>query len=121
MPKKIIGALFGVISGMMAGLFGISGTPPVVAGLYILGLPAAVVVGTSIFVLIFNSVSGMTGYFFLGLFSTLLIVLLGGGGAVGAFVGPKILKKIDEQTIEKIYAPLLISLNIIMGLAMILK
>ncbi len=42
-PKKIIASLFGVASGLMAGVFGISGTPPVIAGLYSLGLPAAMV------------------------------------------------------------------------------
>lgn len=119
-PKRAIGSLFGVLSGILAGLFGISGTPPVTAGLYILGLPAMVVVGTSIFVLIFNSISGVTGYFLLGQFDPMLIVLLGGGGAVGAFVAPKLLKRINEKTLEKIYAPLLVTLNVILSVAMIL-
>ena len=118
--KQAIGSLFGVLSGILAGLFGISGTPPVTAGLYILGLPAMVVVGTSIFVLIFNSISGMTGYFLLGQFDPTLIILLGGGGALGAFIAPKLLKKIDEKTLEKIYAPLLVTMNIILSFAMIL-
>lgn len=119
-PKKAVGSLFGVLSGILAGLFGISGTPPITAGLYILGLPAMVVVGTSIFVLIFNSVSGMTGYLLLGQFDPVLIVLLGGGGAAGAFVAPKLLKKINENTLEKIYAPLLVTLNVVLSAGMIL-
>ncbi|AEG17895.1 sulfite exporter TauE/SafE family protein [Methanobacterium paludis] len=120
-PKKFAGSLFGVVSGILAGVFGISGTPPVTAGLYILGLPAAVVVGTSIFVLIFNSVSGVAGYFMLGQFDPVLIILLGGGGAIGAFLGPKLVNKIEDQTLEKIYAPLLVFLNLILGFAMILR
>lgn len=118
--KKFAGSLFGVASGTMAGLFGISGTPPVTAGLYLLGLPAMVVVGTSIFVLTFNAVSGLVGYFMLGQFDLMLIILLGGGGALGAFLGPKLVKKIDSKTLEKIYAPLLVTLNLIIGFAMIL-
>ena len=117
--KRIIASFFGVASGIMAGVFGISGTPPVIAGLYSLGLPAMLVVGTSVFVLIFNSVAGIGGYFFLGRLDLTLIILLGGGSAVGAFLGPLLLKKINPVTIEKIYAPLLVSMMLILGLAMI--
>ena len=96
-PKKVIASFFGVASGLMAGVFGISGTPPVIAGLYSLGLPAAMVVGTSVFVLIFNSVAGIGGFYLLGRLDLTLIILLGGGGAVGAFIGPVLLKKINPK------------------------
>jgi uncharacterized protein len=119
-PKRVIASFFGVASGLMAGVFGISGTPPVTAGLYSLGLPAIMVVGTTVFVLIFNSIAGIGGYFLLGRLDLTLIILLGGGAAVGAFIGPKLLKKIDPMTIEKIYAPLLVTISLTMGLAMIL-
>jgi uncharacterized protein len=118
-PKRVIASFFGVAGGLMAGVFGISGTPPVVAGLYSLGLPAVLVVGTSVFVLIFNSVAGIGGYFLLGRLDLTLIILLGGGAVVGAFLGPKLLKKIDPMTIEKIYAPLLVTISLIFGLGMI--
>ncbi len=49
-----------------------------------------------------------------------LIILLGGGAVIGAFIGPKLLKKIDPKTIEKIYAPLLVSISLILGLSLIL-
>ncbi|UTB32479.1 MAG: sulfite exporter TauE/SafE family protein [Methanobacterium sp. ERen5] len=58
-PKRAIASLFGVASGLLAGVFGISGTPPIIAGLYSLDLPALMVVGTSVFVLIFNSLAGI--------------------------------------------------------------
>ena len=119
-PKRVIASFFGVASGLMAGVFGISGTPPVTAGLYSLGLPAIMVVGTTVFVLIFNSIAGIGGYFLLGRLDLTLIILLGGGAAVGAFIGPKLLKKIDPMTIEKIYAPLLVTISLTMGLAMTL-
>jgi uncharacterized protein len=118
-PKRVIASFFGVAGGIMAGVFGISGTPPVVIGLYSLGLPAVLVVGTSVFVLIFNSVAGIGGYFLLGRLDLTLIILLGGGAVVGAFLGPKLLKKIDPMTIEKIYAPLLVTISLIFGLGMI--
>jgi len=119
-PKKIIASLFGVASGLLAGIFGISGTPPVSAGLYSLGLPAMMVVGTTVFVLIFNSVTGIGGYFLMGRLDLTLIILLAGGAMVGAFIGPKLLKKINPKTFEKIYVPVIVTISLVLGFAMIL-
>ncbi|MFA0834554.1 MAG: sulfite exporter TauE/SafE family protein [Methanobacterium formicicum] len=119
-PRQFLASLFGVASGLLAGIFGISGTPPVSAGLYSLGLPAMTVVGTTVFVLIFNSLTGIGGYFLLGRLDITLIILLAGGAAVGAFIGPKLLKKINPQTFEKIYVPVILTISLVMGLAMIL-
>jgi uncharacterized membrane protein YfcA len=119
-PKRIIASFFGVASGLLAGVFGISGTPPIVAGLYSLGLPAAMVVGTSVFVLIFNSIAGIGGFYLLGRLNLTLIILLGGGAAVGAFIGPLLLKKINPKTFEKIYGPVIVGIMVIFGLGLIL-
>jgi uncharacterized protein len=119
-PKRVITSFFGVASGLMAGVFGISGTPPIIAGLYSLGLPAILVVGTSVFVLIFNSAAGIIGYSLLGRLDLTLVILLGVGAVLGAFIGPILLKKIDPITIEKIYAPLLVILSLILGIALII-
>ncbi|WP_321421692.1 sulfite exporter TauE/SafE family protein [uncultured Methanobacterium sp.] len=119
-PRQFLASLFGVASGLLAGIFGISGTPPVSAGLYSLGLPAMTVVGTTVFVLIFNSLTGIGGYFLLGRLDITLIILLAGGAAVGAFIGPKLLKKINPQTFEKIYVPVILTISLVLGLAMIL-
>ncbi len=119
-PKRITASLFGVAGGILAGVFGLSGTPPVTAGLYSLGLPAMMVVGTTVFVLIFNSITGIGTYFMLGRLDIPLILLLGSGAVVGAFLGPKLLKKINPKTFEKIYGPLNIGIMLIFGLALLL-
>ncbi|MBZ9571101.1 sulfite exporter TauE/SafE family protein [Methanobrevibacter sp. TMH8] len=118
--KKVIASFFGFAGGILAGIFGISGTPPVTAGLYSLGLPAIMVVGTTIFVLIFNSLAGIGGYFVLGKLDIPLILLLSSGSIIGAFLGPKSLKKIDPKIIEKVYGPILISISLVMGLGLLL-
>jgi uncharacterized protein len=118
-PRRVIASFFGVASGLLAGIFGISGTPPIIAGLYSLGLPAVMVVGTSVFVLIFNSIAGIGGFYLLGRIDLTLIILLGGGAAVGAFIGPLLLKKINPKTFEKIYGPVIISIMLIFGLGLI--
>lgn len=119
-PKRVIASFFGVAGGLLAGVFGISGTPPIVAGLYSLGLPAVMVVGTSVFVLIFNSLAGIGGFYLLGRLDLTLIILLGGGAAVGAFIGPLLLKKINPKTFEKIYGPVLVITMVIFGLSLLL-
>ena len=119
-PRRVIASFFGVASGLLAGVFGISGTPPIIAGLYSLGLPAAMVVGTSVFVLIFNSIAGIGGFYLLGRLDLTLIILLGGGAAVGAFIGPLLLKKINPKTFEKIYGPVIVGIMVIFGLGLIL-
>lgn len=119
-PKRVIASFFGAASGLLAGVFGVGGTPPIVAGLYSLGLPAVMVVGTSVFVLIFNSIAGIGGFYLLGQLDMTLIIPLGGGAAVGAFIGPILLKKINSKTFEKIYGPVIVSIMVIFGLGLIL-
>lgn len=119
--KRVLASFFGVAGGILAGVFGLSGTPPVSMGLYILGLPAIMVVGTTVFVLIFNSITGIGSYYLLGRLDIPLILLLGSGAVVGAFIGPKLLKKMGSNTFEKIYGPLMVSISLIFGIALIIS
>jgi len=119
--RGALGSAFGILSGMMCGLFGVSGTPPVIAGLYILGFPAASVVGTSAFVLLCNSISGLTGHIVLGQFDLMLILPLAGGAAIGAYTGPRLLAKIRADTLERIYGPLFIFMVLALGIVMALR
>jgi uncharacterized membrane protein YfcA len=113
--------VFGSLSGIMAGLFGTSGTASIVAGLYILGLPVTVVVGTSVLVVLFNAVSGFIGHLMVGQFNLMLLVLLGSGSVIGGFLGPRILAKINVETLEKVYGILFILLVVIFGIIMFFK
>jgi uncharacterized protein len=115
-------AFFGVLSGIMAGLFGTSGTASIVAGLYILGLPVTVVVGTSVLVVLFNAVSGFAGHLIIGTqFNLIILLFLVSGSVIGGFLGPKILARINVQTLEKVYGILFILLVISFGLIMLFK
>lgn len=118
--KRILASLFGVAGGLTAGLFGLSGSGPIVAGLYSLDMPAVMVVGTSLFVLIFNSIAGIGGYYLLGRLDLPLILLLCGGAVVGAFLGPQLLKKVNPKTLEKAYGPILVSTMLILSVTLII-
>lgn len=119
--KAALGSFFGVVSGVMAGLFGTSGTATIVAGLYILDLPVTMVVGTSVLVVLFNAVSGSAGHLAAGQFDLLLVMLLGGGAVIGAFLGPRLLARINVQTLEKVYGILFTLLVIGFGVAMLVR
>jgi len=119
--KVILSIFFGVISGIMAGLFGTSGTATIVAGLYILDLPVTMVVGTSVLVVLFNALSGFVGHLLVGQFDLSLFLFLGIGAVLGAFVGPKLLAKINVQTLEKVYGVLFTLLVVGFGLIMLFK
>lgn len=119
--KIALSVVFGIISGIMAGLFGTSGTATIVAGLYLLELPVNAVIGTSVLVVLFNVVSGSIGHLAAGQFDLRLALLLGGGAIIGAFIGPGILAKINIKTLEKVYGILFTLLVIGFGLAMIFK
>jgi uncharacterized membrane protein YfcA len=51
---------------------------------------------------IFNSATGIFGYFLVGRLDLPLIVLLSSGAVIGAFIRPKMIKKIDPKTLDKI-------------------
>jgi uncharacterized protein len=119
--KVSISSVFGLLPGVMTGLYGVSGTLPVIAGLYKLGFPATMVIGTSIFVLILNAISGLFGHFAVGHINFILIILLGAGAALGTQIGPNLLKKIKADALKKIFGIVFISLTILMGLMMIMK
>jgi len=107
---------FGMVSGMAAGLFGTSGTAPVLAGLFILQFPVKLVIGTSVLIVFINALSGFGGHLFLGEIDFRLILLLGSGAAAGAFLGPRLLAHIHperkEGRIRYVFAALLVAMGI---------
>ena len=90
--KKITsGSLFGLLSGIITGTFGTSGTAPVQAGLFAMRMPAKLVVGTSLIVSTVNTLFGLGGHFLVGEIDLTLVYFLTTGAIIGALLGPKIL------------------------------
>jgi hypothetical protein len=119
--KNPIGVAFGAMSGFMSGLLGLSGLSFVVTGMYFLGYSASTVIGTSVFVLLFNTVAGLAGYVWIGQFNIFLILLLAVTASVGAFIAPKVLSKIKSNLLERIYGPLFVVVLIAFGLTLVLR
>ncbi len=112
----------GLVSGFVAGLYGTSGTAPVLAALLLLRLPFKIIIGTSVMIVFINAVAGFSGHLLVGEFDTQLIVLLGSGAAIGAFLGPRFLSHIrHEQRKENKFRYVLSALLIIMGVFLLVR
>lgn len=119
-PYIIKGLVFGLIGGLMSGMMGVSGTPPILAGLYSLGLSPLEVVGTSVMVLLFIATTGVITHTAFGTLNWLLVFLLASGTITGAFLGPVLSKRINQKTLDKFYEPFFIIFIIIMAIYMFL-
>jgi len=94
------GSFYGFAAGMITGTFGTSGTMPVIAGLYSLRIPLKILLGTSLVVVLFNTIFAISAHFFIGKIDLTLVTFLTAGSAIGALAGPKILSqlKINKKT-----------------------
>lgn len=91
----IKGSCFGLIAGVITGAFGTSGTAPVLAGLFSMRLPFKVVIGTSLFIVLINTVTAIGVHFMIGEIDLTLIGFLTIGSVLGALMGPRVLGEIN--------------------------
>jgi uncharacterized protein len=99
--KALSGGLFGFIAGSATGLFGTSGTAPVLVGMFNMSMPIKVVAGTSLLVVFSNTLSGFTGHLVIGQIDMTLVWLLASGSVVGAMAGPWLLGLINTTKADR--------------------
>lgn len=114
----IKGSFFGLIAGVITGAFGTSGTAPVLAGLFSMRLPFKVVIGTSLFIVLINTITAIGAHFMIGKIDLTLIGFLTIGSFFGAFMGPWVLSGINvirkENRLKYGYALVMFSIGILM-------
>lgn len=115
------GSIFGLVGGVISGTFGTSGSMPVIGGLMALKTPLRLVVGTSLMVVLVNTVSGLGGHFLLGKIDMTLVLLLTSGSIAGAALGPYLLGKVNIEKVEKPAKLVVAVLVIVSGIVMILN
>ena len=118
--QLVLVLFFGLIAGLVAGLFGTSGTAPVLAALFILHFPVKLVIGTSVLIVFINALSGFGGHLFMGEIDLQLILLLGSGAAAGAFVGPRLLAYVKPERKEGPVRYIFAAIIILMGVALVI-
>lgn len=98
--------VLGWTGGALAGIFGMSGSPPIVGGLACLGLGAAEMIGTSVFVLAAISLAGFLMHWRSGMVDWTTTALLLAGTLLGAWLAPLLLHRIRAEALEKWFRPL---------------
>ncbi len=96
--KCIRASGFGILSGMITAAFGTSGSAPILAGLMSLRLPLKLVLGTSLFVVLFNTCSALGAHVLVGKVDLTLVFFLACGSIIGSLLGPRFLShlKVDK-------------------------
>ncbi len=116
--KKSKSLFFGFLAGTITGTFGTSGTAPVLAGLFSLNIPLKIVIGTSLIVVLSNTIFAVSAHFLVGEIDFTLVCFLTAGSIVGALIGPRFLSKIKignyESKVKYLYATVMLLLGILM-------
>lgn len=117
--SKISG--YGFISGIISGVFGTSGTAPVLAGLFALQLPYQKVVGTSLMVISANAIFAIGTHLNRESLDFTTTIFLTTGTLLGAFTGPVLFRKMGLGKLKKSPAGWYGAVIALLGLIMILK
>lgn len=118
MRKILKGTFFGFMGGMVTGTFGTSGAAPVMAGLFSIRTPMALVAGTSLMIVFINTIAAMGAHFVVGEIDLTLVCFLASGSVIGSLLGPVALAGVNlnryENRVRVWYAAGMIVLGILM-------
>lgn len=116
--KTLKGSGFGLAAGLITGTFGTSGTAPVLAGLFSMRIPFKMVIGTSLLVVLVNTIFAVGAHFIVGIIDLTLVIFLTAGSTIGAILGPWLLAKIQtdksENKAKYAYAIIMVVIGILM-------
>lgn len=115
--KTFKGSIFGLSAGLITGTFGTSGSAPVLAGLFSLKSQFKTVIGTSLLIVLVNTIFAVGAHFILGKIDLTLVLFLTTGSTIGAVAGPRLLSKIQinksESKVKYVYAFTMIAIGVI--------
>jgi hypothetical protein len=117
LSKITKGSFFGFIAGIITGTFGTSGTSPVLAGLFSMRLPFKKVIGTSLLIVLVNTIVAISAHFLINKIDFTLIIFLTAGSAIGALIGPRLLMKVkidsNENKLRYWYAAVMLAIGLL--------
>lgn len=115
--RIFFGLFLGFFGGVASGLLGIGGGVVLVPVMcYALGFPIHFSVPTSMFIMIFTSISGVVNHLQQGNVDGLYAIYLGIGAVLGAQVGAYVSRKLSSRNLSLVFAAMLIvaSINMIL-------
>ena len=111
---------FGFFAGIVTGALSTSGTAPILAGLFSLRLSVKTAIGTSILIVLSNTLFAAGAHFIIGKIDMTLVLLLTTGSTIGAIIGPRLLDGIKGNRSEN-FKYMYSAVMAILGILMILK
>ena len=116
--KTLKGSSFGLAAGLITGTFGTSGTAPVLAGLFAMKIPFKKVIGTSLLIVLVNTIFATGAHFIMGKIDLTLVAFLTVGSTIGAVLGPRLFAKIQidksENKAKYAYAIIMAIIGVLM-------
>ncbi|AYM01929.1 sulfite exporter TauE/SafE family protein [Levilactobacillus yiduensis] len=112
-------AIYGLLSGIMVGVAGLSGGGPIIAGLLVLGLDMLPAAATSSYVLVGTSLVGLLFHLSANNIDWQVGTWLMIGAVVGALCAPRLLMHVDPAKLNYYVKPFMGVLLIFMGLRML--
>ena len=111
--KILLGVMLSFFGGLSSGLLGIGGGSLLVPIMTLaMGMSIHVTVATSMFIMIFTSIAGVTKHFSLGHIHGEYAILLALGTIFGAQLGAYTSKKISSRNLRRIFGIILIFISI---------
>lgn len=96
--SMLLAGIFGMLAGMMAGLFGIGGgflKTPIMVNVF--GIPPTIAAATALFMIVFTSLTGSISHYLLGHINFTYSIPIVAGFMTGAFIGNQFSIKISEK------------------------
>lgn len=111
---------FGLLSGLMVGIGGLSGGATTMSGLTLMGLPTFLAAGTTTYVLWVMALLGFITHLFTSTVDWHAGLLLMFGAIIGSVITPLFMNKIDSEKFNKYLTPVLGIVIIYFGLNMLI-
>lgn len=106
-PLRLI--LIGFAGGIISGMGGVGGAIVIVPLLHlVMGVPMKTCIGTTLSVMMFNSLSGVAGYFYHGLVDIHTGLITGIIAVFSAMAGARFSLKVDNRKLRKIFSIVLL-------------
>ena len=101
--------LIGLAAGIASGMGGVGGAIVLVPLLHMwVGIPMNICIGTTLPVVMFNSLSGVIGYFYRGLVHIQIGIITGVVAVFAALTGTKVSMRTDNKRLRKIFSIVLL-------------
>ena len=122
LSKFLIGiknGFYALSAGFVTGTFGTSGSAPILAGLFSMKIPVKTAIGTSMIIVLVNTLFAIGAHCFISKIDMTVVALLTAGSLLGAVIGIKLLAKANIERSGSVFKYLYAVAMVVLGLMMI--